>query len=194
MSPKPVAKKNQNYITQERLLRLLANGALTTVSILTSRVPSAKQILIGNIPQEFYSSTVLRTARKLYRKGLVKVSETKDGYKVEITNKGRTEILKFDLNTLEIEKPDHWDGKWRIVFFDISEKQKKERDFLCQKLKAMNFYLIQKSVFIHPFPCEKEIKFLREVLGIPHQVKMGILEKADNENDLKRIFSTLIKK
>ena len=159
MSPKTNRPKNKNYLTQEKLLRLLTNSALTVVSIFTSRVPGARQILLGNVPQEIYPSAVLRTARRLYRKGLVKVSETKQGYKVEITDKGKTEILKFDLNTLEIPIPEKWDKKWRIVFFDISEKRKKERDFLCHKLKAMNFYLIQESVFIHPFECEKEIPF-----------------------------------
>ena len=194
MSQKPVAKKNKSYITQEKLLRLLADGALTMAGILTSRVPGARQILLGNMPQEIYPSTVLRTTRRLYRKGLVKVSETKQGYKVEITNKGKTEILKFDLNTLEIPVPEKWDKKWRMVFFDISEKRKKERDFLCHKLKAMNFYLMQESVFIHPYPCKKEIEFLREVLNVPHEVKLGILDEVENEEDLKRIFSRLLHK
>lgn len=193
MSPKSNRQKHQKHITQEKLLRLLGNGALTVVSIFSSRVPNARQILLGNMPQEIYPSAVLRTARRLYRKGLVRVSETKTGYKVEITKKGKIEILKFDLNTLEIEKPDQWDGKWRIVFFDIPEKFKKQRDFLCRKLKTMNFYQIQESVFIHPFACEKEIQYLREILNVPHAVKMGLLEKIENEEELKRIFKIVPK-
>ncbi len=54
--------------------------------------------------------------------------------------------------------------------------------------------MMQKSVFVHPFPCDKEIKFVREIIGVPHEVKLGILERVENEDELKRIFYQLLYK
>lgn len=195
MSRLTFTKKQKKRITTKTLLKLLAEGTLLTIDTFLSlgRVPNAAKILLGEIPQEYYPSSVIDRTWRLYRKGLVKVSETKEGYRILITKKGKAEQLRFNLETMEIHTPEYWDGKWRIVFFDIPEKYKKQRDFLCQKLKALNFYLIQESVFIHPFDCEQEIEFLREVLEIPHQVKTGVLEKVENEKDLKRIFKNLLK-
>lgn len=36
-----------------------------------------------------------------------------------------------------------WDGKWRMVIFDIEEKERKNRDFLRIKLRELGFGMIQ---------------------------------------------------
>jgi len=186
----------KKIIGQKELLNLLKFGALLSVAVVA---PNALQILQPLFQDErkryeYYPFSVSKSVTRLWRKGFVGVKESKDGYEVKLTDKGKEEILKFDLNNLEIRTPKNWDGKWRMVFFDISNKRKKARDFLCRKLKSMNFYMMQKSVFVYPFPCDKEIKFVREVIGVPHEVKLGILEKIENEEELKRIFYPLLYK
>lgn len=47
---------------------------------------------------------------------------------------------------------------------------------------------MQESVFISPFDCVAEIKYLREILDIPHEVKLGLMDKIENEEELKSIF------
>lgn len=186
-------KIGKKKIGEEILLRLLKEGLLLANDLLKLETTKGVRQILGleKVYKEYYPHSIKKTFNKLWRKGLVEVTETKDGYEVKLTEKGKTEVLKFDLDTLEVKKPKEWDGKWRIVFFDIAEKHKKTRDYLCKKLKSMNFHLMQDSIFIHPFDCEKEIKFLREVLGVPHEVKMGVLEKVENKEDLKRIFEPL---
>ena len=49
---------------------------------------------------------------------------------------------------LKIDKPKIWDKKWRIVVFDIPEKQRGARDSLRTYLKKLDFYELQKSIFI----------------------------------------------
>lgn len=79
-----------------------------------------------------------------------------------------------------------------MVVFDIPEKYKKQRNYFCRKLKELNFYSLQESVFVHPFNCTKEIFLLREVLEIPHYVKLGLLERIENDGDLRYIFRELL--
>jgi len=81
-----------------------------------------------------------------------------------------------------------WDGKWRIVVFDIPEKKKGVRNALRRKLKELGFYELQKSVFVFPYECGNEIEFIVEFFELRPYVRTGVLEKIDNTTHLKRIF------
>ncbi|MBI3384940.1 hypothetical protein HY030_01970 [Candidatus Gottesmanbacteria bacterium] len=184
----------KKFLSQENLLNILRLGGLLTVAILAPNSLRILKPLFLNEKEreEYYPYSVSNAATKLWRKGLVEVKETNQGYAVKLTVKGQEKILQFELNSLEIKIPKIWDGKWRMVFFDIPERLKKQRNFICKKLKEMNFYSMQESVFIHPFPCENEIEFIREVIGVPHDVKIGTLEKVENDEELRRIFRPIL--
>jgi len=92
----------------------------------------------------------------------------------QFTEKGRIIVRKFLLETLKIKPPKRWDGKWRIVVSDISEKHKIARRIFQEKLNEMDFYPFQKSVWIHPFPCEREVSFLKDFLGVGSCVEVFV--------------------
>lgn len=93
----------------------------------------------------------------------------------KLTKKGikRVNFSKFFKLSLDKKKKD---GLWRVVIFDISEKQKVKRDLLRQKLKELEFKMIQKSVFMSPYICEKEIFELRELLDLKDEVSILIVK------------------
>ena len=105
------------------------------------------------------------------------MGEDKNGYQIyQLTEKGVSDVRKFTLETLEIKSATKWDGKWRLVIFDIPEKYKKARGALRDKLKEMNFFPLQKSAWVYPFPCEAEITFLKEVFNIRPFVELLTVE------------------
>lgn len=55
-----------------------------------------------------------------------------------------------------------WDGKWRIVSFDIPQEHKPIRDVLRSLLMRAGFKQVQKSVYIHPHTCDALVKLLQE--------------------------------
>lgn len=56
-----------------------------------------------------------------------------------------------------------WDGKWRIVIFDIPEEERKDRDSLRFKLISLGFGKLQESVYITPLDVLADLKeFLKE--------------------------------
>ena len=75
-----------------------------------------------------------------------------------------------------------------MVFFDIDTGHNMERRVLRNKLKELGFFAMQKSVYVFPYPCNKEIQYLREVYEIPHSVKLALVENMENDDDLRRIF------
>ena len=50
-----------------------------------------------------------------------------------------------------------WDKKWRVVMFDIPSEKDRERNIFRHKLKTLGFQMLQKSVFVFPYPCEREL-------------------------------------
>lgn len=79
---------------------------------------------------------------RLKAKGLVETYRNEGKILMKITSKGR--------NQLALEKAldqDRWDGKWRIVIFDIPEKHRKVRNVFRRKLKEWGFISWQKSVW-----------------------------------------------
>lgn len=137
---------------------------------------------------KFYPSSVYGGMNTLRRSGLVEFRETPQGTEVRITNEGRTQILKYQLGNLKIEAQPKWDKKWRLVFFDVEEMNRSRRNRFRELLLGLGLKPLQRSVFIYPYPCHKEMKFIREVIGVPHGVKLVTAEEIENDEELRAIF------
>lgn len=179
----------RKYITKEVLLGILKTGILFGVAVTAPGVLKIFKDFDKKDPwYEYYPSSIERIINKLYRQGIVEIKEVGGKPVVKITQRGKVEILKYELDNLMIKKPNKWDGKWRLVIFDISNKFRKARDLVREKLKNMGFYKFQESVFIYPYPCENEIQYLREVLHVPHDIKLIRADRIENDKELRQIF------
>jgi len=126
---------------------------------------------------------------RLHKSKLVKKEYKSDGScSLSITEKGKIKILSYKFSEMEI-RSDHWDGKWRMVVFDVPEKIRRGRNALRWKLKLLGFYELQKSVFVLPYECKDEIDFIVEFFGLRKYVHYGILESIDNDIHLKQVFN-----
>ena len=92
------------------------------------------------------------------------------------------------MDNLKIDRPKKWDGNWRVVIFDIPERIKKVREALRMHLRNLGFYELQKSVFICPFSCVKEINQIIDFYDISEHVRILMAHSLDNEDELKSKF------
>lgn len=53
-----------------------------------------------------------------------------------------------------------WDGKWRLVLFDVPESRSVERNKIRRHLQQRGFGYLQNSVWISPDPVAEELKLL----------------------------------
>lgn len=182
--------EKKEHITKDILLRLLQGGALLGVALIAPNAIRMLKPLSRNEEEweNYYPSSLQRYTMRLWRKGLVDVKETSEGYTVVITEKGKTEILRYDMEAMSIKKQDPWDRKWRMIFFDIPTGEDSPRHAFREHLRSMGFFMMQKSVYVHPYPCHKQVQFLREVFGIPHSVKLATVDFLENDDDLRRFF------
>lgn len=111
---------------------------------------------------------------------------------LKITRTGLRRLKKHDFDNLSINRPEHWDKHWRIVFFDIPEKYKAGRNALNLKLRTLGFRPLQKSVWVHPFPCQDEVKLVCKTYGISKYVTYIETSSIDNQTALKKRFVNLI--
>lgn len=108
--------------------------------------------------------------RRLQLNNLIKTIERQNSEKICLSEKGKTYWLRHQFHNLALKKSKRWDKKWRIVLFDIPEKQRNIRDSLRRKLKMLGFKEFQKSIFIYPFPCKNEINFVINFFNIENNV------------------------
>ncbi|OGF62017.1 hypothetical protein A2926_01490 [Candidatus Giovannonibacteria bacterium RIFCSPLOWO2_01_FULL_44_40] len=82
-----------------------------------------------------------------------------------LTEDGEREVEKVK-SRFEKTKPKQWDGKWRIIIFDIPEKLRGKRDLLRRELVGFGFKQLQESVWAYPYPLPQEFRDLWQATGI----------------------------
>jgi hypothetical protein len=190
----PRKKHRSHTIAYEISLPDDESIAQTAQSLLTNVTLSAKApkyapvrhllCLIGtgvdaseqSLPQynPFY---VKRTLIRLYKQKFI----AKTGKAYRLTARGKRWILKYTLKELTIPKPRAWDGKWRMIIYDVARYKASLRNIFRRTLKKLGFYSMQESVWLYPYPCEKEIGFLRRFCGMGEDVIYVIAHKIEND-------------
>ncbi len=140
-----------------------------------------KRLLSGKTDAYSY----YRIMRSLEERGWLKVYKEGKSKLYSLTEQGKLEALFLKAHLPEKE---NWDGKWRMLIFDIPEDARPERNKLRRLLKTNGFKQIQKSVFINPYPLNSEaISYLQQI-GLDKFIRIFRIDKADNENSLKKLF------
>ncbi|MDO8591453.1 MAG: hypothetical protein Q7R60_00810 [bacterium] len=111
---------------------------------------------------------------------------------LRLTTKGRKRLAKIEFEDLEIEKPQTWDKKWRLVFFDIPESERASRVHFINKLKRLGFYKLQQSAWIHPFPCREIIEKVSDFYDVDIYISYVEVTYIDNQQKLKNRFKNLL--
>ena len=178
---KPIRKIKTTYYTKQILLYLLAAGLLT----LAGGGPSLGMMLAQHIfgaKKKIQKKKCANLFYYLKRHGFIEWHHEGHDVVMALTQEGRRRAGKYQIDELTLETPKKWDGKWRIVMFDIPNPSTFVRNIFRRKLKEFGFYPLQKSVWVYPFECREEISFLRDFLGATSR-QICVIEAASIEND-----------
>jgi len=174
----------------KKLLYLIATGTMIPAAIIAPNLPRALLPLLRKLQKDFSlpAQPIRKSLTALKRKRLIRQTVRNGRTILTLSEKGRRTILSFDIENMEIGKPKKWDGLWRLVIFDIPESQKKAREALRFHLRKLGFYQLQKSCFVHPFECKKEIDFITEFYQIPHHINYIVARKVEGEEELRNFY------
>lgn len=171
------------------ILKALAIGAVLPVALVA---PNAIQILEPLIAPKKSKLTFNRgqiSSGLNYAKaqGWLEVRQVGEQVEIRLTKHGRHYWQKLELNRPLTAA--RWDGRWRILIFDIPNRKNNPRHVLRTTLKALGFVMIQRSVWVTPYPCQNEITAVRQLYGLNSSVLLFEASKIEGENNLRRIFN-----
>lgn len=183
--PKPV---KASKITAGVLLRVLAQAADKGLMFVAHAADPAivEYILEGSGPLTWETRHMINRFKK---QRYATVVEKPDGtVTVRVTKHGLVRALSYQLDKMHIAPLKRWDGKWRVVIFDVPERYHRLRDIFRMRLKQLGLYPLQLSVYVSPYPCFDEVEFLRELYGIAFTVRYLLVEKIEDDSLLRRQF------
>ncbi|MFZ2303939.1 MAG: hypothetical protein WAV98_04105 [Minisyncoccia bacterium] len=181
-------KRKHRSSLQKKILLLLSSG----LALGLTRNPNQYFRIVREVSNEWSKinrSSLNRAICTLYESRLVSTKDNRDGTLTLVLSKeGRQLALTYDIDNIAIKTPAQWDGKWRIVMFDVPEKFKRTREALRMHFKNMGFYEFQKSVFVHPYSCVKEIEYIVEFYQARKYLRYIVATDIDNALELKKHF------
>lgn len=139
--------------------------------------------------REFDKQRFRNVLNRLKKEKIIEIFHKNNEEMVKLTDKGKNLVphyLTEEVKSIHQSAP--WDGKWRLVIFDIPNDKRKTRDAFRRKLIEFGFYLLQESVFVFPYDCAEEIRYLRELFNIKSFVKYIVADTIEAEIDLVSEF------
>ncbi len=123
---------------------------------------------------------------RLQKKGLVK----KKGAYYQLTLQGLN-IIKVFQKKNKLESEEVWDGKWRMIMFDIPEKRRLDRNWLRSHLLFLDYKPLQKSVLIGQQPLEEN--FYEEIMErkIHQYIRLITVSEIDDEKIFRGFLENL---
>lgn len=148
------------------IISVIALGGLITMAMVA---PNALKLLKNfekyrhkKLKKELMAqrkSYITTKTKALSKKGIINIDKNGN---LSLTDIGEKLLEKYQIK--EERKDQKPDGKWRVIIFDIKEKQRKKRDYFRAEIAEAGFKRLQNSVWISPYPNDEFIELLRAEL------------------------------
>ncbi|HWO07658.1 MAG TPA: hypothetical protein VNM40_03700 [Candidatus Paceibacterota bacterium] len=136
---------------------------------------------------------VQQSFQYLLRKGYVKKRSTKRGMRIEMTSHGRARARSLVARRILLRpmvRPDVWDGKWRIILFDIPTGETAKRNAFRSLIRRLGAIMLQKSVWIYPFDCSEQVGVLRDAFSLSdEELRLVVADSLGSDRVLRKRFS-----
>jgi DNA-binding transcriptional regulator PaaX len=127
-----------------------------------------------------------RSCKSLVSRGLLSVDSSRN---IKLTKKGLDMYREIELCEYRINPPKRgWDGKWRVVIFDIPEKRRSTRDAVRGILISAGFRKLQDSVWVHPYECQDFVTLMKTDMYLSKNILYMTVDEIENSGHLRRDF------
>jgi DNA-binding transcriptional regulator PaaX len=170
---------------QKIILETVAMTGFIGLALIAPNVLQAMKKL-GLVTHKRQIESIKRARESLIKRGML---EHKDN-QLKITRGGRMYLLKcLSLGeNKKLNKGKKWDGKWRVLIFDIPESRRFDRDNVRYALVSIGFMKLQNSVWVYPYDCENLIALLKADTETNEDVLYMIVEALENDEPVKKYF------
>jgi DNA-binding transcriptional regulator PaaX len=168
---------------------VLATIAITGFVAFAAVAGNALQLL-EYLPKDKYNlkHQAKSAAGRLVAKGYANWTE-RDGKRfLRITPAGRKAFAYEQAKVALKNQKKKWDGRWRMIVFDVPERRRRIRNRLRAVMQEIGFSRLQDSVWVYPYDCEDFIALLKAELKIGRDVLYAIADTIEHDKDLRRQF------
>lgn len=178
---KRAKKRNLQYA----LLTTVAMVGIIALAAVPSNLPIALHRL-GMLPTGPNNrGSVNRARNRLIKRGFL--MRTRDGF-LRLTSSGMRTLHIMEARAALANNPRRWDGRWRILIFDIPERRKHLRRSLRASLYTVGFARLQDSVWVYPYDCEDFVALLKADLKIGRELLYLIVDEMESDGVWKERF------
>jgi DNA-binding transcriptional regulator PaaX len=181
---------------RDGIIRFVAAGGFLTTALV---LPNSSRIFDKSLAKLLHSLDERSRQRELHRtlyylkqRGLITYASRDYEHGIRLTKAGRVFLRRLKFEDLTITKPASWDGHWRLVFFDIPEEDRLRRNQFDRQLRQLGFQMLQRSIWIHPYPCRREIEAVTEYLAVRKYVTYVEISQIDGDSALRHRFNHLL--
>lgn len=178
-------KFTKNEVGEIILSTLLAVGFLTFAIAMPNAVQIFKYFNPKNTKDKW---KINRSLTRLEESKLIKKRLVAGVEQYILTETGKLRAMRYHLYAMKIAKQAVWDGLWRIVMFDVPEDKRNARLAINLALKKLGCVQYQKSVFITPYPCAKEIDFIGQCFDAHRHLRLITAKEINDEPIIKKFF------
>ncbi|OGG57143.1 hypothetical protein A3D71_03905 [Candidatus Kaiserbacteria bacterium RIFCSPHIGHO2_02_FULL_55_20] len=139
---------------------------------------------LGLLPSARQKDVVNRSCSNLVKQRLLAWEKGK----LRLTPKGESVLRILELKRYDIPKPRRWDRKWRVLIFDIPEKQRVLRNKIRDTLRAIGFIPLQGSVWVYPYDCEDLITLLKADFHVGRGMLYMVVDALEYDMRLRQEF------
>lgn len=131
--------------------------------------------------------SIYRSLKLLERRYLI--GARRRGGKEEwcLTPEGEKLVRRLKLRFISARQK-HWDGKWRLVIFDVPERIRDRRNFLRRELDYLGFHQLQKSAWVTPYPLPLEFFEITKELEVDNHFRVITADSIEHDRDLRNLF------
>lgn len=152
----------------EKILKILS-AAAQTIDTFGDFTYNPYPYLYSSLGNFYDKDTINDAVNDLIKRGLVEKDEIEG---IRLAPAG-ADVKK----SLYRARQKEWDGKWRVVFFDIPEAQRDIRDGLRFELKKLGFGLWQRSAWVTPFDISAELNAYLQKQDLSEVVQIVVGER-----------------
>lgn len=181
-------KDKRKNIQKIILNTIFATGVLSVALIAPNVLSVIKQFEGSSKRKKNLKYSINASFARLQEKRLIEIVEINGKKVARITQKGESKLDFLARHNFKLKIPKKWDGRWRVVIFDIKESRSKTRFLLRKTLSEIGFIRLQNSVWIYPYDCEDLISLLKADFKIGKDVLYMIVEKLENDWQLRKTF------
>lgn len=178
-------KRRKRENIQKAVLSVLAVSGALAITAVAPNIFQALPHLMGKERYRLTFNTKTAVGRLVVKKH---VKRNARGL-LEITEEGRRHL---ELEIARAESPAkrrrRWDGRYRLVLFDIPQKRRAVRDRLRLIMSQCGFMRLQDSVWVSPYDCEELIALVKAELRVGNDVLYAIVDQIGNESRIKAHF------